>query len=91
MAFLSALIFDGAAASSAQAVPAPIASYTSIAATTDDFIIMFLPHFLFPNGLETHHRIGNRKEQVARVEPTGPARSGRSDDRLRETRGRPGG
>jgi len=52
MAFLSAaLIFDGAAASSAQAVPVPIASDISIAAKTVDFTIMFLPHFLLPNGL----------------------------------------
>src|SRR5208283_2911227 len=52
MAFLSTLILDGAAASSAKAVPVPIASETSIAATTDDFIFMFLPHFLLQIGLE---------------------------------------
>jgi hypothetical protein len=46
MAFFSALIFDGAAASSAQAVPVPIASENNIAATTDDFMIMFSSHFL---------------------------------------------
>ncbi len=63
MAFFSALILDGAAASSAQAIPIPSVSDKSIAATTDDFISMFLPHFLLPIGLETHHRVGNRKEQ----------------------------
>jgi hypothetical protein len=52
MAFFSALILDGAAASSAQAVPVPIASDKSIAATTDDFINMLSSHFLLPNGLE---------------------------------------
>ncbi len=61
--FSSALIFDGAAGFCAQAVPVPIASETSIAAKTVDFTIMFLPHLLLPIGLETHHRIGNRKEQ----------------------------
>lgn|SRR5208282_369617 len=50
MAFFSALILDGAAASSAQVVPVPNASDKSIAATTDDFISMFVSHFVLPNG-----------------------------------------
>jgi hypothetical protein len=75
MAFFSALILDGAAASSAQAVPVPSASDKSIAARMDDFISMFLPHFLFPNGLETHHRVGDRKEQWVSLHSTRAKRS----------------
>src|ERR1700683_4813429 len=52
MAFLSAalilgaVVLAGGAASSAKAVPIPIASENSTAATTDDFIITFSFHFL---------------------------------------------